>query len=131
MIMGDACVDKETMVRTILMDSRYSRIDPKDYTDEMLDLIYRRIMNENEQRRVLMGRIAAGEDIAAVIDSPGSEALRLTDILEALPGRIGTITDAMAYYGFVENCPIGYLPDGERALIVEALVTGTPLKRDA
>lgn len=115
------------MIRTILMDSRYSRIDPRDYSDEMLEGIYKRIIGERERRFTLMNRIESGDDLAEVLSAQGSETLRLTDILEALPGRTASVAELMAYYGFVENCPIGYLPDEERELIVKALVSGVPL----
>ena len=122
-------MEREEMARTILMDSRYSRIDPRDYSDEMLEVIYRRIMGEREQRLALMERIRAGESLDDVLDAPGGDFLRLTDIIEVLPGRTASIGEVMAYYGFVENCPIGYLPPEERKLVIEALTTGKPLKK--
>ncbi|MBQ6453460.1 MAG: radical SAM protein, partial [Coriobacteriales bacterium] len=98
----------------VMRDSRYSRVAPDDFPDEMWFTLYDRIVAERAQRRAVMANIRKGLPVTQVCMQPGSESLSLSDIIEALPGRVDSVADVMTDMGFEENCPLGYLPDDVR-----------------
>lgn len=126
MMTGENSPTLEERKAVVLKDGRYTRIDPDDFPDEMWDTLYERIMAERAQRRAIMADIRAGKPLVQCCMAEGADSLHLTDIIEALPGRLDPVADVMSDLGFTENCPLGYLGDTDRKAVLARLDSAFP-----